>query len=1495
VRDGHGREGLAAAAGAAAVAAPLAHSKHRDAHDEGLQTRQATYGDQPSAIPTTTSSIPASTASQPHHENLAASNNPTSTTSQHHPEALAAARAAALGTAAQGHPTGTHDNALGNTSTTSTGLPATQSHDTGVLGGARPGNHRSESRPHIPGEFPTPTPDESKTFLYYRSELVPEPGATTQLTPGHHAARDQTIAPVSAGTSATTAGPHTSDALNKADPRVDSDRDGSRTLGATSGTSTGPHELRHTGTLDEPQPRSADHDDHTGRNAAIAGGLGAGAAGLGYAATQKHGHHGVDSSSPYSSTTMDPRVLGNQSKLEEQRFDPHATSTSTAAHTGSTPDPQLGSTSSTAKTGPVHDSNLLNKLDPRVKDVPESTSKPNTHHGRDATLTGTGLGAGAATARDHHSSPTTTSSTTSTTHNPTATTGPVHDNNTLNKLDPRVKEVDSASSRPLDSTTSTQKDTDHHHGRDAALVGAGLGAGAGAVAAKDHHSTPATTSSATTNPSTTTGSVHDSKVLNKVDPRVKETESTSSRPVDSTDLTHKKDTDHHHGRDAAVVGAGASAATAKDHHHTPDTSSTTAAHDGSPTLTGPVHKSSLLNKLDPRVKEVKNEPTGTSSTTTATEKKDPEHHYGRDATLAGAGAATGAGVHHALQRNDTPGTGTAVLSQETSNTSVPVTKSALGTSSVPATSNAPATSSELPASTSNVPASHASTAPTSGSAAPSAIAPTSTSSSHQTPAEAANFPTYKGPLTTSGQPFYGTAGAPAPIEGSKSASAHHGTPTTATIGPITHDKDSHHGRDAALAGGAAAGLGGLAHASQHDKSDTGPASKTIGPHSSNAANVLDPRVQPDPSKQSHHTSGSTAQDPASRTIGPHDSNVANVLDPRVQPDPNKQSAHATGTHQPEISAHKDHHYGRDAAALGGAGAAGYGAHEAAKAYGDHRSTQPGASMNEQRYDSSAAGAHAPNPVPAAGHYDYNNKATSRNVNQPLVGHTDATRDNTGRNVGLGGAALGAGALGGAAYGASKHGDSAHHAPSASQPLSSATSSQPLSASSQPLSSSQTAQGIHGQHDLTMDHTNRNLGLGGAALGAGALGGAAYGASTHGDHQTPTSASQPLSSTAQPLSSSQSQPYHGVLGHRDDSASATYPTQGTIAPQNTQTGVPGTAHNRFDSVQHPEDKDHTKRNAALAGTAGAAVAGGAYAHSQQQDDERERARLEKEQHKLDKEQQKEQHKLDKEQHKQEKEAHKQEKETHKLEKEQHKHDKEAAAAAALAAKEEKKHHKEDEKLEKERRKEAERAEKEHEKEAEPEKKHGILGFLHRDKTKKEKRGSNDSSPRQSGEVRRSLDSNPRHSRELEHDNPDSPRWKGKNLLHKDPPKGHPAREARDDIELQSGKREHVGVDGPIGRPDAISGYEPTSKGVYGAQPLSEIPEPKTVTEPHTGLPMNVGKYGDGAGGTDANPAIHGHHHGTRGTHGTAAGTDPGLGSGQGHTADVDGIKKNDTLY
>jgi hypothetical protein len=231
--------------------------------------------------------------------------------------------------------------------------------------------------------------------------VVPEPGVdgpvvhhvpSTRGTPyGQHQLEGR-AAPVMAGTagglagsraphhddtvgSTSTAGPHHNDTLNKLDPRIDSDLDGSRTTnapiaGAESTTvPTGQHELRHTGSLEQPRPRSAEYADehHYGRDAAIAGGVGAGAAGLGYAATHKRdtpeaAYGNVpQESSPYSTKQLDPRALGSKANLEEQRFDPQA-QTATTSHS-STP---VAASSSPSSAGP-HKSSLLNKLDPRGK------------------------------------------------------------------------------------------------------------------------------------------------------------------------------------------------------------------------------------------------------------------------------------------------------------------------------------------------------------------------------------------------------------------------------------------------------------------------------------------------------------------------------------------------------------------------------------------------------------------------------------------------------------------------------------------------------------------------------------------------------------------------------------------------------------------------------------------------------------------------------------------------------------------------------------------------------------------------------------------------------------------------------------------------------------------------------------------------------------------------------------------------------------------------
>lgn len=907
-----------------------------------------------------------------------------------------------------------------------------------------------------------------------------------------------------------------------------------------------------------------------------------------------------------------------------------------------------------------HDSHLANKADPRVdsdrsgalgntSSVPAGPAAGTTRHHPDALAAATAAAAAAATSKS-------SASTQAPGHG-------IHDRS-LPGVAPPSGTIDS-SSAPLDARANTLE-RPHGHKSDSYRHVPGEypspTPGDDSKTFFDYRPVVADTSGTNTTGASTSGL--QSGLTSGTDTvpghhELRHTGSLDQPASKSSDPT----SDHHHGRDAAIVGGVAAGAAglgyaASQSRDTPDTSSKPLYEDPSPysskTLDPRVlgTKSSLEEqRFDPQAKTEalpdhdaqRSIPSSTSATTGPTASHgvaradNPEHHHGRDAALVGAGAATGAaaagGVRQTLARNDTPGTGTFVLPQENSNTSAPLSSS--------------------------------------------------------------TAPHHSGGTET----FYGTPGAPAPVADRSltqqplSNLGHTSDPTnTATSAAPSHvperDDQHHLGRDAALAGAGAATAGGLFAASRDNKTDTGPASNTVGPHDSNIANVLDPRVQPAPIKQAHHNIGSTSQTSDQRTVGPHDSNIANVVDPRV----NQKTGQQEG-----------HHYGRDAAVIGGSGAAGYGAYEAAKAYGDHRSTQPGASMIDQRYDTTATGAKAPSPVPAKAHYDYSDPNTTSNTN---------------RNAALGaGAGLGAAGAGAAAYAGSKHADNSQNIP------------------------------LHQRQDFA--------------------------------------------TSGQPGSVTQSGP-----------------TPGTIAPHNTLAQDP-TSQQHYNATQDPSEQRHDKRDAALLGTAGAIAAGGAaYGYSQHQD-ERERARLqEREQERLKKEthdRKKEQHKFDKEQHKHDKEA-------HKLEKEQHKHDKELAAAQHRHDKDVAAHDKEQQRLERE----AHR----HEEEEGEKKKGGLLGFLHRDKSKREKSASPETSPRHSREYAAAgtagaLGVGTTAAAYNDENDPSSPRWKGKNRLHKDPPKGHPARQSVEQQregsgEFVGGKREHIGVDGPIGHPDlgyqAIAGHE-----------------------------------------------------------------------------------------
>ncbi|GAB7341897.1 hypothetical protein MBLNU457_g0207t1 [Dothideomycetes sp. NU457] len=163
-------------------------------------------------------------------------------------------------------------------------------------------------------------------------------------------------------------------------------------------------------------------------------------------------------------------------------------------------------------------------------------------------------------------------------------------------------------------------------------------------------------------------------------------------------------------------------------------------------------------------------------------------------------------------------------------------------------------------------------------------------------------------------------------ESSRHHHHHHHQPTTTSYDDqrAVPQSSHHYGRDAAgVAGVGAAGAGAYElHNHRAGPKESDPASSTIGPHSSNVLNVLDPRVQPDPAKQKDPT-------PA------HNNETMNRMDPRV----NSENAPMQAAY-PNQNLDNQHRYGRDAALVGGgAAAAGTAQHEKSKKEAERESKQ----------------------------------------------------------------------------------------------------------------------------------------------------------------------------------------------------------------------------------------------------------------------------------------------------------------------------------------------------------------------------------------------------------------------------------------------------------------------------------------------------------------------------------------------------------------------------
>lgn len=425
----------------------------------------------------------------------------------------------------------------------------------------------------------------------------------------------------------TTAGPHSSNLVNKADPRVDSDLSGSRNTGATglgsgTGASAGPA-----------------HQGHLGRDAAIGGGT-VGASGL--AEHERGGNHGATGSAIPTGVGYGPESWEHDHSRHGHQYEgdpcgpeahvpgphfskgPHATDTANLLdpHVAS-PIVPLSSASGIGATGTTTGTGVGSSTGTGLG----STGTGSSHLGRDTTLAG---GVGAAGAGAYEASRDTSNPTSTSAGSAPSTAGP-HKSDMLNKLDPRVdsdrsKQQGTSGTPGMSGTggtsstgasgypsTSSTTGRDHHLGRDAGL----LGAGGAAMYETDKHHHPRGSGLTGTSGTGSSG-------IGGTGP-----EYGTDSAMRGTGTAETSGRDHHLGRDAGLVGAGGAAAHEAEKHH--------GHHQPSGTTASGYENPYPSSTVDPRVDSTSH--TGTTGT---------GHHHGRDAGLVGTGgvAAYEAEKHH---------------------------------------------------------------------------------------------------------------------------------------------------------------------------------------------------------------------------------------------------------------------------------------------------------------------------------------------------------------------------------------------------------------------------------------------------------------------------------------------------------------------------------------------------------------------------------------------------------------------------------------------------------------------------------------------------------------------------------------------------------------------------------------------------------------------------------------------------------------------------------
>ena len=476
----------------------------------------------------------------------------------------------------------------------------------------------------------------------------------------------------------TTAGPHSSNLANKADPRVDSDLDGSRTVG-NSGV-TGSNTAGNT---------SSGH--HLGRDVAAVGGAGAVGEGVhhhrenerdnlgsntGYGGTNTTGaYHGGPTGSgvsgPHSSDTanrLDPSVnTRGTGGLEDARY--HS-----ATHGGGAESADkhhhLGRDAAVGAGGVglaehEHHKHQNEREGYQLGMGDNSGTGSSGHHlGRDAAV-----GAGGAGLVDHHEHERQRGTGTGAYDNTTGSSGHHLGRDTavgaggVGLAEHEHHKHQGERGTGTGNYDNTAGSSGHHLGRDAAVGAGGVG-----LAEHEHHrhEQGATGTSTLPGPAPNTAGPHKQDWLNKLDPRVNadpngpqtsghgpfkvdSRTAATGKPYDPTSgytanpahhgIQTVPDGSHggssHLGRDAAgagVVGAGAYEAD-KHHHNTRDEN---LGQTGSSGITGQStagpHSSNIANRADPTVDS----------------DRSKDHHYGRDTAIAGGvgGAAYEADKHH---------------------------------------------------------------------------------------------------------------------------------------------------------------------------------------------------------------------------------------------------------------------------------------------------------------------------------------------------------------------------------------------------------------------------------------------------------------------------------------------------------------------------------------------------------------------------------------------------------------------------------------------------------------------------------------------------------------------------------------------------------------------------------------------------------------------------------------------------------------------------------